>query len=87
METKMLPNKSDMIKAITFEIYKEQYANFPRREYYSAIKELIERNIIVKVNNKNSDRRYYVNPCIVCKLTKDQRTEFAMKHFEYFNLL
>ena len=82
----MKPNKHDMIAAITFEIYRELF-DFSRREYYSAIKELINRGVIVKVNNKNSDRRYYVNPCIVCKLTKEQKTEFAMKHQEYFNSL
>ena len=82
----MKPNKHDMIAAITFEIYRELF-DFPRRDYYSAIKELINHGIIVKVNNKNSDRRYYINPCIVCKLTKSQRNEFAMKHYDYFQPL
>ena len=82
----MKSNKHDMIAAITFEIYRELF-DFSRRDYYSAIKELINRGIIVKVNNKNSDKRYYVNPCIVCKLTKDQRNEFALVHFEYFRSL
>lgn len=87
METIMLPNKHDMIAAITFEIYKERFESFPRREYYSAIKELINLGIIVKVNNKNSDRRYYVNPCIICKLTKEQKQEFSIVHNSYFKEL
>ena len=79
-------NKHDMIAAMTCEMYRER-VDCSRREDYSAIKELINRGIIVKVNNKNYDRRYYINPCIVCKLTQDQRNEFALVHFEYFRSL
>lgn len=83
----MKPNKHDMIHAISYEIRKDSFPFLSRRDYPLVIQELIDRNIIVKVNNNLANRLFYINPCIVCKLTKDQRTEFAMKHQEYFNSL
>ena len=83
----MKPNKKDMIAAITYNINKESFPFLSRRAYPLVIQELIDRNIIVKVKKTLSNRLFYINPCIVCKLTKDQRTEFAMKHHEYFNPL
>ena len=83
----MKPNKHDMIQAITYDIRKDNFPFISRRDYPLVIQELIDRNIIVKINNSLSSRLFYINPCVVCKLTKEQRTEFAMKHKEYFNSL
>ena len=83
----MKPNKKDMIAAITYNINKDAFPFLSRRAYPLVIQELIDRNIIVKVKKTLSNRLFNVNPCIVCKLTKEQRTEFAMKHQEYFNSL
>jgi len=83
----MKPKKDDMIAAITFNISKDAFPFLSRRAYPLVIQELIDRNIIVKVNNNLANRLFYINPCIVCKLTKDQRNEFALVHFEYFRSL
>ena len=83
----MKPNKEDMIAAITYDIRKDNFPFISRRDYPLVIQELIDRNIIVKINNSLSSRLFYINPCIVCKLTKDQRNEFALVHFEYFRSL
>ena len=83
----MKPNKHDMIQAISYEIRKDSFPFLSRRDYPLVIQELIDRNIIVKVNNNLANRLFYINPCIVCKLTKDQRNEFALVHFEYFSSL
>lgn len=83
----MKPKKDDMIAAITFNISKDAFPFLSRRAYPLVIQELIDRNIIVKVKKTLSNRLFYINPCIVCKLTKYQRNEFALVHFEYFRLL
>ena len=83
----MKPNKEDMISAVTFNLKKESFSFLNRRTYPLVIQELIDRNIIVKVNNNLANRLFYINPCVVCKLTKDQRNEFALVHFEYFRSL
>ena len=83
----MKPKKNDMIAAITYNISKNAFPFLNRRAYPLVIQELIDRNIIVKVNNNLANRLFYINPCIVCKLTKDQRNEFALVHFEYFRSL
>ena len=83
----MKPKKNDMIAAITYNISKNAFPFLNRRTYPLVIQELIDRNIIVKVNNNLANRLFYINPCVVCKLTKDQRNEFALVHFEYFRSL
>ena len=83
----MKPKKDDFMAAITYNISRDAFPFLNRRTYPLVIKELIDRNIIVKVNNNLANRLFYINPCIVCKLTKEQKNEFAMKHHEYFNLL
>ena len=80
----MKPKKNDMIAAITYNISKDAFPFLSRRAYPLVIQELINRNIIVKVKKTLSNRLFYINPCIVCKLTKNQRNEFALVHFEYF---
>ena len=83
----MKPNKHDIVQAITYDLKREYFPFLSRRNYPLVIQELIDRNIIVKVNNNLANRLFYINPCIVCKLTKEQKNEFAMKHKEYFNSL
>ena len=83
----MKPKKNDMIAAITYNISKDAFPFLSRRAYPLVIQELIDRNIIVKVKKTLSNRLFYINPCIVCKLTKYQRNEFALVHFEYFRSL
>lgn len=83
----MKPNKHDIIQAITYDLKRESFPFLSRRDYPLVIQELINRSVIVKIHSSLANRLFYVNPCIVCKLTKDQKNEFAMKHFEYFNPL
>lgn len=81
-------SKTDMMKAMTIELKYGIIPELSRRVYYDSIKLMLELSLISKVyKNKDADRRYYVNPNIICKLTKSQKNEFSAVHYEYFKHL